>query len=343
MAPELAKSVFYETRRRVFRLAAEKVVRPIKLELRTNVTLGSAQEEDSVHGNYFESANQYHSLLEGAKAPSVLLEATIGLSQQLINLGRYGQAKEYLVGIDIKSLAELDLTARESDYYFAKAHEKLGWIADLEGDYTDSVQHFSLARAFVLISQDDGWNKNERELYSTTTHFLGRANYGLAISGIGGTSSIERSLEFFNEDLSYNEELGRQGDKRLDVEAYGHAWLARCYLLKKDLGRAKMEVFKASELFAQYYISHPERGIMAYKHMLVGGLEFYGGNFVEARENFEQAFRIRRTKEPYPKGEAEALLGIAGTYWAERNFAFAFTFFINAIKTYPLSIIRPSL
>src|SRR5258708_22350143 len=130
MAVEFAKNVFTEARSKVGSIVLEKLVFPAKLEIREGATIASAQEYDSHRGNYAESANHYYSVLEISSDPVERSNALIGLSQQLINLGKLGQAREVLNNSD-EYLSDT-LNEKQLFYYLASVKEKFGWIADYE-------------------------------------------------------------------------------------------------------------------------------------------------------------------------------------------------------------------
>ncbi len=307
---------------------AEKIIRPINLEVSKYATLDSAKTLDSSYGDFEQSANHYYSVFERSSEIEEKLEALFGLSQQLINLGRLGQAKQYLKLVEKTSINPSQSNERLKEYAIARMNEKLGWIADSEGNFKVSAVKFSLSRAMIEEIPENDRNLQEKQIHSTSVHFLGRAFFGLG--------KYQDAINYFNEHLE-NPELKK------DEQAYGHGWLARCYLKLNKLTNARTEIEKTRELFTEYLDTHPERGVMANYHLVKGKYFIRTGDFSNARAEFNSALEIRHIKERSPKGESAALFGIAFTHWAEKNIGQAFVYAVNAIKTYPLSIIKPSL
>lgn len=324
-----------EAEQRLSEFVFEKLIPPVKLKIREGVTLESARQ---LEGDFYESACNYYTLLETSDDSKTKIEALIDLSQQLINLGRFGQARPFLEQrFDRLSFA---FSGRELNYFQARRAEKLGWIADYEGNFDKAVSFFSKAREIIGQIAKDQRTEEEESLFSTTTHFLGRAHFGLALKGKNRKENINLAIQFFNEDLSRAISLREAGKPIPQNEGFQHAWLARCYLAFGYIGRVRKEIEEVGRLFDEYLEKNPKRGIKAHYYLLLGALYIKTDNFKKAREEFEKALEIRLTKERYPKGEAEALAGVAGTYWAEGKIGQAFVYGVKAIKTYPLLLLR---
>lgn len=323
------KDHFKKAQSEVFITLAEKLIPPVKLEVRQgNISLNSALYQDSHRGNYYESACQYFTVLENSKDQKESIEAVFGLTQQLINLGRLGQAKKYLEKI-VSFVAQEDIADdRFINYSLARVNEKLGWIADYEGNYRKEASKFNLARDLINSIPEDEQTKEEKQIYSTSTHYLGRAYFGLG--------NYDWAIGYFEEHL--------EGDNlNPDEKGYGHGWLARCYMEKGNSKSAAEELISSRNYFEEYLKNHPERGTMAHWFMLNGERFLKNLNFEEARDQFELALSIHLSKERYPAGESRAMFAIAFTYWAERNIGAAFTYALKGFLTYPLSVIKPSL
>ena len=304
---------------------AEKLIPPLKLKAIEGATLTSAKEMDSLHGSYVESANHYHSVFERSTERGEKLDALFGLTQQLINLGRFGQARKYLVQVDGIALSD-PLVERLAIVSLARKNEKLGWIADYEGKFENAVTFFESTRTLIDQVLADNPNEAEKKTYSTATHFLGRAYFGLG--------NYSKAIEFFNKHLE-------DTDLNFDERGFGHAWLARCYISGGDMQMAKEELASARNMFEEHRIRFPERGTMAHYYMVNGEFYLKNGEFGKSREQFELALVVHLKKERYPRGESRAMYGIAFSYWAEGKYGAAFSYALRGLKTYPLSLIKP--
>ena len=316
-----------EIRSKVASGLIEKLVPPIKLERRGGATLELARRMDSEKGNYLEAAQVYASVMETSLDNKEKLEALFGLSQQLINLGRFGQAKRLLQGDVYSSFYGGEMEDRDRRYYLARRQEKLGWIADYEGDYVGASNYFDLARRLLVGEEGLVWrlNKEEKSVLATAIHFLGRANFKL--------ERYPAAIENFEEHLKI---------KGLNEDEYGfsHGWLARCYMAMGKMGEAEGEIGMTKASFVGHLETHPEKGSLAHYYLLGGEFEARKGEFRYAEGKFSEALRIFYEKERYPKGEAAAPFGIAGCNWAERNYGGAFVYAVRGVITYPLSIIK---
>ena len=80
--------------------------------------------------------------------------------------------------------------------------------------------------------------------------------------------------------------------------------------------------------------------MLAHFNLLKGRLAAKRGQVENARFHFEKALEIRTEVEPYPKGAAEAMVGIAWTYFAEGKYGAAMHYGFQAIKTYSYFLLR---
>lgn len=306
---------------------AERLIPPLRLKVINEATLDTAKDMDFSHGNYVESANHYFSVFERSSDRSEKLEALFGLTQQLINLGRFGQARKYLGQVDGIALSD-PLNEKLGVLGIVRKNEKLGWIADYEGDFEKAILYFESARTLIdgVGVIPDEPDEAEKKVYSTATHFLGRAYFGLG--------NYHKAIEYFNEHLESTE-------LNLDERGFGHAWLARCYIAGGDMKMASEEIKNTRLMFDEFLINKPERGTMAHYYMLNGEFMLKKGEFGKARDQFELALGVHLKNERYPRGESRAMLAIALSYWAEGKHGAAFSYALKGIKTYPLSLIKP--
>lgn len=180
MLAELRAQVIHNTARQVI----ERMIPPIPLEIREWATLESAQKLDQEVGDFKEAACHYFTVYEKSKDPYERARAAIDLSQELINLGSFRQAR----------------------------------------------------------------------------NFLGPGRWAMN-------------------------------------------------------GLADSEIELASQHFARQMESTPQRqGFLAHENLLRGERMLVAGSPKMARQHFEEAVRIRTEVEPYPKGLADAYLGLSATY-----------------------------
>ncbi|CAN5347724.1 hypothetical protein BH10PAT1_BH10PAT1_6070 [soil metagenome] len=307
-------------------------INPLELKLVTGATLEFAKELDAKSGRFVESADYYYSVYETSKNQTEKLDAVLGLSQQLINLGRFKEARSFLYDSQSQVWNIQDINTAE--YYNASIYQKFGWIADLEGNYNSSKQLFDMSRTSITHIDESLWTQREKEVYSTAIHFLGRANFGLAKKSMG-----QEKKQYLNNAISNFEEHLQTEGLADDEKGYGHAWLTRCYMSKNALGKAASEIYEVEKYFNLYLQTHSKRiDVISKLDLLRGEFEFRKGNFTLSRKNFEGILMDNQAKT-----KSMALYGIASTYWAQRNYGAAFIYGLKGFTTYPLSIIKPSL
>lgn len=318
----------------IVEFATDRLIPPIHLEKVENATIESAKEQDR-NGDFIVSANHYYSVYETSNNSIGKSNALIGLAQQLINLGRFGQAKEILFhgSVDFSPV----LSGRERSCFDARVEEKLGWIADYTGNFEESLKRFSNVNRIMRELSPE--TLEEKELGLTAIHFLGRATFGLASQGKDRERNLSKSIYFFSLSLLGYRNL--EGDRTMEI-GFCHAWLARTHLEKGEIEKAGECLDNMRESFEKYLTTNPERGIMAQYFLLKGVFEMKKGKIKDSQSDFEKSLEIRYEKERYPKGEAEALMGIAVCRWGQGKLGEAISYGLQAFKTYPLILIRPS-
>ncbi len=325
-----------ETRAKLTYLAAktilEKAVPPVRLNVRP-ASLETARKREA-EGNFQQAAVDYYSILRNSN-PDLQLkkEAAISLPQHLINLGKFGQAEKFL---DKAERFARRLEPEDGWFLRARIYEKRGWIADYQHGYAASDVYFSQVRSLLraIYPQDrNSWPIAVQEVDSTATHFRGRAKFGLAEQDIKRDWNCARAIEFFSEAIKYDR------GSNLKV-GFGTGWLARCYNLLGDYRSADVMLEEMRRLFSQQLAKEPGRGLMAQVDVLAGCFQLERGDLDVAMDDFGHARWIRQTIEPYPKGLADADLGMAAVYIKRGQLSKAIPLVTEAVRVYPMSLFR---
>lgn len=316
---------------------APKLAKSTHLKRRPDATLQSAQYLDRNLGQYVESARHYYTVYRKSVGYQAA-DALIGLSQELINLGSFRQARQFL-----KQSTRLvpELPVGERPLFLAQVEGKLGWIADYELSYWEELRRFARARRFLDKVSEDRWGEKGEELNSTACHFSGRARLGLADAGVDREANINFARAHFIEARHLDEKL--MVPSVYEKVGHGYAWEARCELRRGDFTKADELMGQAGVYFRKHKELFPNSSIMAHYAILEG--EYYlsrgrGGDRA-ARRAFEKAMEVRTGgKGEYSKGVADALLGIAVTYWQEGDYAAASKYLIRTFKAFPLTLVK---
>lgn len=324
-----AQAIHFVARRYI-----EGRISPIPLEIRDGATLDSARALDQEHGNFRESAHHFYSILRnhGTEAAA---DALIGLSQELINLSSFKQVCQLLISEPPKFIQSLP--HRRRLLFEAQCEEKLGWVEDYELGHRESMEHFEKAGTILYSNIKKGdFTDKERNLFSTTRHFLGRQRYFLARLGIDREYNRTWAINCFREALDLDELY--EGIDKNGKLGFSHAWIARCHMLNRDVTQAQNAINLAGDCFRRQMELTPQRGgYLAHQHLLEGERDVCSGLVQSARVHFIEAVRIRHEVEPYPKGLADAYLGIARTY---KNPILRAKYAILALKVHPYTLFR---
>lgn len=322
----------------------ERLIKPVPLERIPGATLESADVCDRDDGDFIRSASAFHTVHLESADPFEKIKGAVGVSRELINLGRFRQARPFLE-IIIPTLTQELPYRRQAIYFEGERNNRLGWIADYEGGYFDSRSRFERVRELVGGIPEEERTEEERHLWLTAIHFLGRAHFGLASYGIEQKNNASKAVEYFHDGLELNQSGRARGENTAAVEGFNHAWISRCYQLLgiKDSAREHLE--QAGELFKQWLESYPNRGIMAHYFLLRGFFRLQDGNLYDAQNDFEEAISIRTDStrndfEPYPKGLSDAYLGIVEVYKREWNLLQAVKYGVMAFRVYPFALLK---
>ncbi|HTK03889.1 MAG TPA: hypothetical protein VL401_03970 [Alphaproteobacteria bacterium] len=309
----------------------EKLIPPLRLKIVESPSSDEAKALDN-KGKWAEAADHFYTLSQIEKDPGIKADNLIDLSQILINLTRFGQAKEFLSKAEM--LSSLGTEKNKNLFLKARVNEKLAWISDYEGDYEGSLARLAEAQESLEKISETGDLENKVEnVLSTVTHFKGRAHFGLGSQGKNIQENINQSVSFFNLDLESFREMRQNGNPKPANEGYQHGWLARCHITLGDFSKAKLELEETKKLFEEFTQLNPDSGILAHYYDLQGELFMKQGRSADARSSFEASLGVRYTKERYPMGETRSLLAIALTHWAEGNLGKAGFYVLKALGT----------
>lgn len=308
----------------------------IPLEIRDGATLDGARALDQEHGNFRESAHHYYSILRN-HGKEAAADALIGLSQELINLGSFKQVRQLLR--DEPSRLIQSLSDRKKIVFEAQCEEKLGWVEDYELGHKKSMGHFEKAGTILCSNiERRSFTDKERDLFSTTRHFLGRQRYFLARLGIDREYNRTWAINRFREAMDLDELY--EGIDKNGKLGFSHAWIARCHMLNRDMTQAQNAINLAGDCFRRQMVLTPQReGYLVHQYLLEGERDVCSGSVQSAREHFMEAIRIRQEVEPYPKGLSDAYLGIARTYLWKNPILFTKYMFL-ALNAHPYTLFR---
>lgn len=325
----------------------EKVVPGLPLEKIENPSFKNGVELEN-KGKWEEAMKHFYTLSISAENVSVRAMADIHLSQNLINKGRFGQARKFLT---IAEGQKDELSGNELHSVSARIAEKRAWICDYEGNYRGEVRQLTKSREELDKIPPDERGVDEEHLESTINHFLGRAYYGMAVTTrdkVKKQEYFEKAISQFKGEAERLREKREKGNPEHSNEGFQHAWLTRTYTImgRKNPGNLKLaeeELKLTKKLFSEHAKEVPESGIMAHYYLLSGALMLQKDKPSEAREEFERAYfiRINPKKENYPKGRSDALGGIALSSYYEGEYGRAIYYLIESIKAYPIKVLRP--
>lgn len=310
-------------------------------EEREEATLESARAWDQNQGNFKEALTDYYSIISLNRYPlkpePERMRAYFGVSQQLINLNCFGQVREWLKIPNTFHLEEMD-----EAYFEAKRQEQLGWIADYEMGFFESQSRFLSSIMKLEGLGRERWRMEEKVLYSTDTHFLSRAYFGLGSFGINPIGNFDLARKGFEEALKLDQEHVADHPEDVAKLAYGKGWIARCEIRAGQLNAAYFTVHEAKKLFEQSINQTGRKGLSANADLLWGEFELKHGYLDEAVRDFRSALEIRKERgiEPYPKGLADAYLGLAQASWKGHHPFQAYSYFKQAVKAHPQAALR---
>lgn len=329
MLAEAKAKIVYQLVRHPGERVAEKLLPPIDF---TKQVQPSNTFETRAREAYLQYQQTEDQIIRGG--------ALTELSQQLVNLGRFRQARMYTQ--TLRRLA-LDLPEDYRHYYAARSFEKEAWINDYETGYFASRQ--CLEQAWIQVNKrfvpSPGLVRDTTDLRSTLKHFEGRSCLGLACQGVNRLGNLHQAMNLFQEDRRHFETLRTQGDPHPANEGFNVGWEAVCHMVSGNLATAGELIGKAKRLFEEHTQINPESAILAHYHLLEGARLLKLGAVTTARDHFRQSLDIREKKrERYPFGEALARLGITKSYLAERNLPQAADNFKMAVKQQPIVILH---
>ncbi|TSC88431.1 MAG: hypothetical protein G01um101416_99 [Microgenomates group bacterium Gr01-1014_16] len=307
------------------RLVFEHVLPPIRVVEIENPSFDQGKQLES-GGKWKDALSHFCSLAAKTENLQERGSCYIEAAQMCVNYGRFGQARKFLaIGNEIAA----SLNGDDGLYLQARVLEKGAWIDDYEGRFTDSLRDLANSRQLLAQIPSDNWGQNEQTLASTLDHFSARAHVGLAMNREKPAENLLAARSYIDRELQKNLPPDNRG--------FQFAWLVRIALLEGNIDEAERYLREVKVLWRD-----KERGILAHYHLLKGGIAMAKGDYQPALQDFEEALRIREEVEEYPKGKADALIGIASAYWAKGHVGAAVVYAGLAIREYPLIVIRHS-
>ncbi len=322
--------MYYNTFMNLEKIAArvvfEHILPPIRIVEIENPSFGVGKQLES-EGRWKDALSHFCSLAIRSENPQERGSCYVEAAQMCVNYGRFGQARKFLATAE--SIA-VSMGGDASLYLQARVLEKGAWINDYEGSFAGSLRSLSGSRQLLEQIPRDKWGQNEQALASTLDHFSARAHVGMAMNGEWAAQNLEEARHYIDRELNR--------DLPSDNRGFQFAWLVRIALLERSIGEAEKHLGEAKVLWG-----NEDRGILAHYHLLKGGIAMAKGDYLSARRDFGEALRIREKVEEYPKGKADALMGVAATYWAQGQIGAAVVYAGRAIQEYPFIIVRHSL
>lgn len=277
----------------------------------------------------FDALNFYSNTVND---PETTLTAYGSTAQMLLNCGAWHQVLTFLRQGSLMLEVNLIGNSRMQNLGMAIYYEKRGWLADNTGDPRAAIDYFQYARNRMAVTDESDRNKLERQVFSTSTHFLGRAESDKAKLADNPVDSLLRSIDYFTLDLNYLLRLQEQGDFRPPNIGFQYAHLMRAHLRlaeeyqkaglaqerEQQLDQARESLDKAVENFNIHQQTHPQSAITAHTEMLRGYFALKTSTPNEARSHFLTALGIRANAliigvEPDPIGFVDAALATAYT------------------------------
>lgn len=262
-------------------------------------TIERAQVIDSDLGNFRHAAEMYRFVWETADNVQIKLDAGIGLTQQLINMSSYGEARRVIESIEARTMQLTDV--REVSYYTALCLSKVGWIYEMKGEHLLASYHFETVQNYLGGRKSfSKFDDKERALWATSVHFLGRADLGLGYK--------EDAIRHFEEHMSLP-------GLNPDEYGYDHVWFAKKDIESGELDEAKKHVELARQNFDEHLKAHPGRIDLLAQILSVEAYLAEGeGDFIKAKLKCQEAVAVYdhfegETGEGYKRGKIRALIG----------------------------------
>ncbi|MCS7091969.1 MAG: hypothetical protein NZM26_01300 [Patescibacteria group bacterium] len=265
----------------------------------------------------------------------------IRVSQMLINLNRFSQAKRFL----FQAIEDYEYDQPDK-ITLAEAYEKLAWIADYEGRYRDELNFLSYAERIVLsLSSEFKESDRAKAVMSTLNHFRGRARFGLAKQGVERNSNLAIAMSHFASDYNDLIELSRSGIHRPANLGFSAQWMTMV-LLENGASYTMEMLERTKRHFVEASGNDPNTGFMANYHLLAGLVYVRQLKLDKGKNEFENALRIhtkrKRFGKPYPRGKSNAHIGLALSALSAGNPIGATAHACYAIRTYPPALLRSS-
>ena len=343
---ELKADIGYQIARNV----GSKFEPKVNLQSIRGITIEDARSKKQESEDFQERVNYFFSVIVTSNSPEIRAEAQNSVAEELTNLGALSQAEDVLYG---KVGGVLDdpisrLEGSERQIQEASRFNRRAWIEDSRTGFGREIDYIRQARLWLDAMQPGARDQRFYDLESTLDHFTGRALLGRASQGIDKEANLSWSIQYFNKDLQRYLQFRKEDNPRPVGEGFGHVWLARVELLRDNWEHAEEEIDIADELFLEATNGNSENEVMAHSYVLKGYFclkdrRQYGPNLDQAEHCFSLAARIRGKTHNYPKGEADAHMGLYQVYKAKWDITKAVHHFRRAFNIFPYSVFNPIL
>lgn len=318
----------------------EKVTLDIPLEIIVGSNLEKAHLADTYRGQFQEAACHYYTVYIVDEEFDTKAHALIGLSQNLINLGRFRQSRRFLK--EGRRLV-VTLPKHRGREFLAQISSQYGWSRDYQGNFKGSHDSFLESERLLLSIPKEYRGEIWNEQHSTNKHFLGRAHFGLAYQGYERSLNLEQAKNYFLHALILDQSREGKIDFSPGKVGFGYLWLVRCFSLEADRAKVRELLDLAAESFRAQMKITPGRGVIAHIFNAEALVDIVDAELLLERSlvKLESAKRIREQNEPYPKGLADTLQAMASAYWRQDHLLKAVEMATKAIYVYPQAVIKP--
>lgn len=321
--------------------------KPAELEEIDDASLEVANQIDKTGGRFLEAARHAQTVYAKTNDPIERGDALVLLIRQRTNRTEFAEARRLIEKDAPKVVMDVPVEGTPSPRLRLQAmiENRRGWLEEYEMGPKPAIRSFERARSLLLDIEEVNWTDEMRELWRTTTHFLGRQYFLLGELGFDSEISFEKARNSFLRDLS-DAQMRRRAGAAIspDNEAYQHAWLTRCSLKLGRVDDARDHLSQAEVGFRGAEQQLGRRGPTGHYHLVAGEFDLSIDREFDAIGHFDIAKDIFTYDEPDNKlGLVNANLGLAAVHYKLREFRSAGNALMEAKKAQPAAALRVGL